>query len=234
MSDKDAQPEAWPRAEVIVHETVAEIVVQENPATIHVETPAQATVIAETSGPQRPAGATGATGPVGATGPAGAPGPTGPTGPIAQAQVGSFYDTTTQTNSAGVSGYNTMRFNTTDISNGVSIVSQSRITFAEAGTYNLAFSAQFEKTDGGDDSAEIWLAINNDNVPWTNTFINMHQQDAKTVAAWNFFVTVNANDYAELRWNSIDLNMRILARQAQTNPDRPGVPSIIATVNRVA
>jgi hypothetical protein len=171
---------------------------------------------------------------IGLQGNVGPTGPTGATGPVMQPRIGSFYDTTTQINNAGPTGYNTMRFNTTSISNGVSVVAQSRLTFQASGTYNVAFSAQFEKTDGGDDAAEIWLALNNNNISWTSKLINMHQQDAKLVAAWNFFITVAANDYAELRWHSNDANMRILARTAQINPNRPAVPSIIVTVNKIA
>jgi hypothetical protein len=86
MSDVDAQPEAWPRAEVIVHKTTAEIVVEENPTTIEVTTPVQATIIVETSGPQ---GAAGPMGPTGPTGPAGGNG-------NGNADVGDFqFDATT-------------------------------------------------------------------------------------------------------------------------------------------
>lgn len=145
---------------------------------------------------------------------------------------GSFYDTTTQTN-INVSGINTISLNTTDLSNAITIVSGSRISFAHSGVYNIQFSAQIDKTDGGDDSLEIWLAKNGSGVPDSNTTITLHQQDAKTVASWNFLIYANANDYYQLQWYSIDENMRILAQSGLTNPIRPNIPSVILTAVQV-
>jgi hypothetical protein len=45
---------------------------------------------------------------------------------------------------------------------------------------------------------------------------------------------MNENDYAELYWHSDDIEMRVYARPAATNPTRPSIPSIIATVTQVA
>lgn len=55
------------------------------------------------------------------------------------------------------------------IANGVSVVSGSRITLANAGIYNIQFSAQIDKSDAGNDDIDIWLAKNGANVSWTNT-----------------------------------------------------------------
>jgi hypothetical protein len=165
-------------------------------------------------------GATGATGPTGAGG--------------VVSYFGSFWDTTTQLNANGPTGANAMTFNTTDpISNGVSIASSSRITFGHAGVYNLQFSAQFDKTDSGLDDVDVWLKKNGTNVSNTNTQLTLPGVNAKTVAAWNFIVEAETNDYYELYWSSVDTDMRILAQATQNNPLRPEIPSVILTVTPV-
>ena len=186
------------------------------------------------SGPPGPIGLTGLkgdkgdTGLTGSTGPKGDTGETGPPGTGGLGSYGSFYDTTTQTNA--VAAGNAFRFNNTDFNSGVSIVSSSRITFANAGKYNIAFSAQMEKTDGGTDIAEIWIKKNGSNEPNTNTKFYLAGNSAKMVAAWNFFVNAAAGDYYQIFWYSADTNVRILAEIAG---DRPAIPSIIMTVNQV-
>ena len=118
-------------------------------------------------------------------------------------------------------------------SNGVYVTAGSRITVANTGVYNIQFSAQFDKTDSGRDDVEIWLSKNGTNVPDTSTIVADDGNNAKFVAAWNFVVPMNANDYVELKWYSDDLDMRLLARTAGTNPIRPAIPSVIATVTQV-
>jgi hypothetical protein len=144
---------------------------------------------------------------------------------------GSFYDEQDQTNAVPV---NKMKFRTTDLANGVSIVSDSRITIANAGVYNIAFSAQFAKTDSGSDSFQIWLCKNGNNVAWTNTEVYLVGNNAKSVAAWNLFVNAAAGDYYELCWYSADSNVYIDASAAASNPARPAIPSVILTVNQIA
>jgi hypothetical protein len=145
---------------------------------------------------------------------------------------GSFYSTQDQA-SAGANQMNKMTLNTTDISNGVSIVSNSRITIANAGVYNIQFSAQFDKTDSGDDLVDIWLCKNGSNVANTNPQTTLVGNNGKHVAAWNFFVNAAAGDYCELCWSSPDAAVFINYITAQSSPTRPAIPSVILTVNKV-
>lgn len=149
-----------------------------------------------------------------------------------QEYYGSFYSTQDQNNS-GATSVNKMTYNVTDINNGVSIVSNSRITIANAGIYNIQFSAQFDKTDSGDDKVDIWLCNNGSNVANTNTEFTLVGNSGKHVAAWNFFVNAAAGDYFELCWHSADVNVFINYVAAQTTPTRPAIPSVILTVNKV-
>jgi hypothetical protein len=145
---------------------------------------------------------------------------------------GSFYSTVDQTN-AGASVANKMTYNVTDISNGVSIVSNSRITIANSGNYNIQFSSQFDKTDSGDDTVQIWLQKNGSNIANTNTEMTLTGNNGKHVAAWNFFVNAAAGDYFEICWHSIDTAVFINYIAAASSPARPAIPSIILTVNKI-
>lgn len=146
---------------------------------------------------------------------------------------GSFWDTTIQTNAGPTSG-NVMTFNNSDPENvGVLLSGTSKIKVSYPGVYNMQFSAQFDKTDGGDDKVEVWFAKNGINLPDSNTALTLHGADGKEVAAWNYMLSLDTNDYLEVYWNSADTNLRLLYETSGTNPNRPAIPSVILTMNQV-
>lgn len=154
--------------------------------------------------------------------------------------MGSFFDTTTQvlgaTNTAQPMLLNQATGGTGGvIAHGVSVVAPGKITVADAGVYNIQFSAQLDKTDAGTDPVEIWLALNGQNnaLDWTNTSVAVSTTQ-KSVAAWNFVIELQANDFVQIMWSSPDANMRLFSQPATTNPPRPGIPSLIVTVTQVA
>jgi hypothetical protein len=147
-----------------------------------------------------------------------------------QGYCAAFYDTTIQTNQQQI---NTIKFNSTYISDGIDLVDQDKITFLHNGRYNIQFSFQLEKTDSGTDEIEIFLLRNGEIGPWSNTKFTLSGNNAKTVAAWNYVVEESAGTYIQLAWYSLDQNVRIYAESAATNPVRPGIPSAIATVTQV-
>jgi PKD repeat protein len=149
-----------------------------------------------------------------------------------QFNVGTFQSDLSQSGSAGVS--QSMQFEVTDISQGVSIVSGSQITAANAGTYNIQFSAQIDRVSGsGTDTVNVWLKKNGTNVPATAGAITISGAalEAKTIAAWNYVVDVATNDYYELCWQTTDTNIHLTANAASGNV--PSIPSIILTVTQV-
>jgi hypothetical protein len=153
----------------------------------------------------------------------------------ATGSYGSFYDTTTQTNPVA-NIPRSMSFNNTDITNGVSISGSTSpfntyVKTQNAGVYNIQFSAQVEKTDSGTDEIVIWLRKNGIDLTDTATTITTTGNNAKYVAAWNWFVTSAANDYYQIIWISADTSMRLLAESISGT--HPGIPSVILTVNRV-
>jgi hypothetical protein len=162
-------------------------------------------------------------------------GGSGGSGNTATGSYGSFYDTTTQTNPVG-NIPRSMSFNTTDITNGVSISGSTSpfntyIKTQNAGIYDIQFSAQIDKTDSGTDEIVIWLRKNGIDLTDTATIITTVGNSAKYVAAWNWFVNSAANDYYQIIWISADTSMRLLAESISGT--HPGIPSVILTVNRV-
>lgn len=142
---------------------------------------------------------------------------------------GAFHHTLTQL-SAGANQINKVVYNTTTLSDGVSVVSSSQITVVNSGIYNFEFSAQVEKTSGGSDNVDIWIQINGTNVSDTNTRIALTGGNAKQVAAWNFLIQLSAGQYVELCWSSPSAAVQLHAEGPQVAPTRPGIPSIIASL----
>lgn len=139
------------------------------------------------------------------------------------------YDTATQSNPTGSIAI-PMTFNTVTATHSINIIDGSKIYFEEAGTYNIQFSAQFDKTDAGDDEVDIWFSKNGNDIPWSNSTITLHGNNAKALPSWNFVENVNVGDYIEIYWSSPDTDMRILSRGTQSSPNRPQTPSTIITV----
>jgi hypothetical protein len=141
----------------------------------------------------------------------------------------SAYSTAIQTNTGGGTASIPMSFPIVADANALSIVSNSRITPSRSGNYNIQFSAQVDKTDSNEDDIDIWIAINGTAVPDSNTRIHVVGNNAKAVAAWNWLIPLEFNQYAQIFWYSADTAMRLYAEGPQTNPTRPGIPSIILT-----
>ena len=159
-------------------------------------------------------------------------GVSGPVGPAFPGYYGSFSDSTIQTITADTA--KAVTFDTTEESDGVAIgTPSSRIVITNAGTYNIQFSLQLDKTDGGQDDATIWLRINGQDVPRTATDVTLEQSARRIVAAWNFVYTFTAGQYFELVWSSHDPSMRLKSEVTRTGPIRPAVPSAILTVCQV-
>jgi hypothetical protein len=147
---------------------------------------------------------------------------------------GSFYDTTTQSVASG--SVKAMELNTTDISGGITIANNTlgrptRITVNASGVYNLEFSAQLNRSTGGNArQIDIWIRKNELDIPWSNTGVTMQANDGKIVASWNFYVSLTAGQYVEIMWSQDDA-IDILAVAAA--PNWPATPSVIATMHKV-
>lgn len=139
---------------------------------------------------------------------------------------GEFLSTVSQTNLDTTNG-NAATFNTTVESRNVSIVNNSQVTFAAAGTYNIQISLMASKSDAGTDAFYFWFKKNGATIANSGTEITLQGNGDTHLASLNFIITAAANDYVELWWYSIDVNTSLSA-SAATGPV-PLSPSIILT-----
>ena len=149
---------------------------------------------------------------------------------LSNLHYGSFYSTQNQSLAKDAIGAVTL--NNTDFNNGVSVVSNSRITIANAGKYNIAFSVQLHNNGGGGSgtTVNIWLAKNGTAIADTNTRVSVNTNSPYVVAAWNFFVNASANDYYELMWSPDNTQIQM---DYQVAGSHPAIPSVILTVNQI-
>ena len=150
---------------------------------------------------------------------------------------GSFWDTTNQTAASTTVAY-LITLNSTDAdSNGVSIVSSSRITFAYAGAYNLQFSAQFVNTATQIHNAQVWLRLNGTDVTDSMGTVAIQQKhggiDGVNIVSWNYVLKLSAGDYLQLVWNVDSTNVSLQTLPAGTSPTHPESPSVIVTATPV-
>lgn len=141
-------------------------------------------------------------------------------------------DQTTTANTATL-----MTLNTTDFTNGVTI-SSSKITVANAGIYNLQFSAQFQNTDTAFQDVYIWLKQNGADITGSTGFVGVPNRhagtDGHTIIGWNYFLSMAANDYVEIYWSVPNTVVSIQHIAASGTPTKPSTQSVVATMSFVS
>jgi len=153
------------------------------------------------------------------------------------APYGAFQDSTNQTAANTTTAY-AMTLNTTDYSNGVYLSNSSRMNVRNYGIYNLQFSTQFVNTDNSIHDIDIWFRKNGTNIAASNSRYSVPNRhgsvDGHIIAALNYFIELNANDYMEIMWATDDVAVSIQQLPTRTSPDTPATPSVIATMQYVA
>ena len=149
---------------------------------------------------------------------------------------GAFQSGVDQT--ATVNTATAMTFNVTDYSNDVSVVSNSRITVVNSGIYNLQWSGQFENADTQLHDASVWIRVNGADVVGSDSLISVPNKhggiNGHTIAAWNYFVQLDAGDYVELWWATDNAGVSLQTYIAGTSPVYPTTASVIATLSFVS
>lgn len=149
-------------------------------------------------------------------------------------KYGSFFSTQTQTPT--INTITAITYNNTDTSatSGISIIDNSKIKVDTTGVYNIQFSAQLQRTAGG--SAKqiiIWLRKNGIDVPSTSTHITMQANDDYIISSWNFYLQLNANEYAQLMMYQNDA-IQLIYEIANTSVPYPILPSVILTIQKIS
>lgn len=146
--------------------------------------------------------------------------------------VGAWHDMTRQVPAVVNTGQR-VQCDTTDIERGVWRDS-SLDTFyvADAGVYNIEFSAQVDSNKGADSELWIWLRVNGVDVAESASVIRVKGNDGETVAAWNWLVELPANVSFQIMWtaDTVQTYLETFAAAGVV----PAIPSVIITVAQEA
>jgi hypothetical protein len=151
---------------------------------------------------------------------------------------GAFQDSTDQTAANTTTAY-AITLNTTDFSNGIYVSNSSRINVRNYGIYNLQFSIQFKNTTNDGQDVDVWFRKNGTNIANSNSRFHLPARKSggdpsHLIAALNFFLELQANDYVEVMWRVTDTGVSIEHFGTSTSPDRPAIPSAIVTMTYIA
>jgi hypothetical protein len=144
--------------------------------------------------------------------------------------------------SAQIAAANTatlVRLNITDFSNGVTVASETDITFAIGGVYNIQFSVQLLNASNANDNAALWFAQNGTNIVDSSSIATTIKKDGSivgaSIVAANIYVSVNPGDVVRMYWSTTTGNSILVTYpQSLANPVRPASPAVILTVNQVS
>jgi len=155
------------------------------------------------------------------------------TAPTPLGYYGAFSDVTDQFATVINTGY-PMRLGVTDLTNGVTIVSNSRVTIANTGIYNIQWSAQFRNPTANEHDVTIWLRKNGVDVPGSAGIVLVPKKhgsfDGHNLPSWNFLLDAVAGDYYEFVWSTQDIAV-FISFDAPA-PPAPSTASVILTVTQ--
>jgi hypothetical protein len=164
----------------------------------------------------------------------------GPGGRFIRMPYGSFSRNTQQTAAVINTAYAVV-FDTTDLSNTVSLVSTTQITAKYAGIYNFQFSVQLENTANASSDVTFWLKKNGTNISASGGLFGMSPRKSALdyfhlIGGYNVFVSLTAGQYIELYWSTTDTASSIqnYAASGVAPNNIPSSPAVIATMSFVS
>jgi hypothetical protein len=127
-----------------------------------------------------------------------------------------------------------MSASTTASNNGITVVDGSKMTVQSGGTFNIQFSTQLQKQQGGtSESITIWLRKNGVNVDWSSTDITFANNNQLVVASWNFVENLSAGENLEIMFSVTDTEIILYGEPTRITPIRPAIPSVIITMVQI-
>jgi hypothetical protein len=155
------------------------------------------------------------------------------TTPPASGYYGAFSDVTDQFATVINTGY-PMLLGVTDLTNGVTVVSGSRVTIANTGIYNIQWSGQFRNPLAAEHDVTVWLRKNGVDVPGSAGVVLVPRKhgssDGHTLPSWNFLLDVIAGDYYEFVWSTDNISVFLSFEPAGSPP--PSTASVVLTVTQ--
>jgi hypothetical protein len=136
-------------------------------------------------------------------------------------------------------------YTTNDFPGNISIgTPTSRIVVSHEGIYQFTFSLQFQSTSTGTELVDVWFRKNGTNIAASNSQFSMPPRKSAGVpsaliAVTPYLISLAANDYVEVMWNSTATTTSLSALAAKTfsagnNPAVPATPSAIVVVQFIS
>jgi hypothetical protein len=154
----------------------------------------------------------------------------------------SFFDAGTTDQTGSTTAATAVEFATAAVAGaGITVVSNSRITFAAAGTYRINASLQFSNSSAADRFVDIWFSKNGTDIANSNGRVAVPKiGDGGTyLLAYEIFETVTAGQYIEIYWYpenaAVTLHYRApVAASPGVTPAIPATPPAIVVAQRIA
>jgi hypothetical protein len=141
-----------------------------------------------------------------------------------------------------------VEFNTLETVSGFTLNANSTATCTYTGVYKIDYSLQFANNDNAAHDVDVWLKVNNQNVPDSTTRFTIPARKSAGVSSYvcgysHVTFQVNASDVVGLYWatnkaataNGSATGIFIEAFPASASPyDRPSIPSTIGTIQFVS
>ena len=145
-----------------------------------------------------------------------------------------YNDVQNQTAAVINTGY-AVKFRTLNLSSGISVVTDTKITLQNAGFYNLSIDLQFLNTDTQENDANVWIKKNGANIVSSNGLASIPATHGgihgHTIFTKNFLIQGVATDYFEVFF-SVSNTLVSLAYYAAASPS-PSTPSAQFTINQL-
>jgi hypothetical protein len=136
-------------------------------------------------------------------------------------------------------------YDVSDFPDGISIVSNSQITFADPGVYNITYSIQFKNTNNDLETVDIWLRYNGTDIANSNTRFAIPARKSTGDPSYLVAVTpimvdvTTANHYIQIMWRVSNTAVTIEQLPAVTaspgvTPAIPATPSVIVGVTFIS
>lgn len=151
----------------------------------------------------------------------------------------------TDQTAASVANAYAITYDVEDYPDGISVVSNSQITFAQSGIYNISYSIQFKNTHNDLETIDIWFRKDGTDIAGSNTRFAIPARKSSgdpsyLVAVTPIMVDITAaNQYIQIMWRVSNTAVTIEHLPAVTaspgvTPAIPETPSVIVGITHVS